>query len=132
MKHTQVADTIAPAPRVLIVDDELPVRVLLARLVKTWGYSYRHCETAAEALEVMETDPADILLCDVTMPEYDGLRLAEQVHLRWPRTAVIMCTGREDSYTVQTSRKAGAIGYVTKPVHPYLLREALDRAMHEA
>lgn len=132
MMNTQVASTVPAPPRVLIVDDELPIRMLLARLVKTWGYSYRHCETAAEALAVMAADPADVLLCDVAMPEYDGLRLAEQVHMRWPRTAVIMCTGHEDAYTVQRSREAGAIGYVTKPLHPYLLREALDRAMHAA
>ena len=118
----------APRARVLIVDDELPIRMLLTRMVKNWSYAVRHCESAIEALNVMAAEPADILLCDVAMPEYDGLRLAAEVHAQWPHTAVIMCTGLQDSHTVQTSRKAGAVAYVTKPFNPYLLREALDRA----
>lgn len=91
--------TIAPTARVLIVDDELPIRMLLTRMLKNWGYAARHCESAVEALNVMAPEPADILLCDVAMPEYDGLRLAKEVHIQWPRTAVIMVTGRDDSHT---------------------------------
>jgi len=73
--------------RVLIVDDELPIRTLLARMITGWGYGVRHVGSAVEALEVMAAEPADILLCDVSMPEHDGLWLAEQVHARWPSTA---------------------------------------------
>jgi CheY-like chemotaxis protein len=60
------------------------------------------------------------------MPEHDGLWLAEQVHAKWPRTAIIMSTAHRDAHTVQTSRKVGAAAYVTKPFVPYLLQEALD------
>src|SRR6185436_4667910 len=90
--------TMAPTARVLIVDDELPIRMLLARMVKNWGYAVRHCESAVEVLDVMAAEPADILLCDVAMPEYDGLRLTTDVHARWPRTAIIMCTGMQDAH----------------------------------
>ena len=120
--------TTVPTVRVLIVDDEFPIRMLLTRMLKNWGYAVRHVDSANEALDVMAAEPADILLCDVTMPEYDGLQLTAQVHLQWPRTAVIMCTGRQDAHAVQTSRRAGAVAYITKPFNLYLLREALDRA----
>ena len=128
MLNSRSTGTGARTGRVLIVDDELPIRMLLARMVKSWGYAVTHCESAVEAMNVMAGEPADILLCDVAMPEYDGVRLAAEVHAQWPHTAVIMCTGRQDSHTVQTSRRAGAVAYVTKPFNPYLLREALDDA----
>jgi two-component system response regulator FlrC len=113
--------------KVLVVDDEVGIRMLLTKMLKSWGYGVRHVESATEALTIMATEPADILLSDVSMPEHDGLWLAEQVHTKWPRTAIIMSTAHRDAHTVQTSRKVGAAAYVTKPFVPYLLQEALDR-----
>ena len=119
---------ISQAERVLIVDDELPIRMFLTRWLTGWGYDVRDVGSAVEALDVMASEPADILLCDVTMPEHDGLWLAEQVHAQWPRTAIIMSTARDDPPTVRTSRKLGAVAYVTKPFDRDLLRQALDHA----
>lgn len=120
------SNTDAHASRVLVVDDELPIRMLLTRLLKTWGYGVWHVGSAAEALEVMAADPADLLLCDVGMPEHDGLWLVDQVRTKWPGTAVIMSTGYQDAATIQTSRRLGALAYVTKPFVAYRLREALE------
>jgi len=114
--------------KVLIVDDEAPIREILARWLKGWGYGVRDVASAAEAVALMATDPADIMLCDVGMPERDGLSLVEQVRAQWPRTAIIMTTGRDDPPTVQTSRKLGAVAYVVKPFDPLMLHEALDVA----
>ena len=58
----------------------------------------------------------------------DGLWLAEQVHVQWPQTAIIMCTAHDDSQIVRASHKLGAIAYVTKPLDLDLLRQALDHA----
>ena len=113
---------------VLIVDDEPPIRGLLTRWLAKWGYDVREAGSAVEALDAMAAEPAGILLCDVTMPEHDGLWLAERVHPRWPRTAIIMCSGHDDLQTVRTSRTLGATAYVTKPFDPGLLRQALDDA----
>ena len=116
------------AERVLIVDDDPPVRRVLTRLVTKFGYGVKEVGSAVEALDVMAADPADIVLCDINMPEHDGLWLAEQVHALWPDTAIIMSTGLDDAETVLTSRKLGAVAYVTKPFDSDLLRQALDRA----
>lgn len=113
---------------VLIVDDEPPIRVLLAHWLTKWEYSVKDAGSAIEALDAMAAEPAQIVVCDIGMPEHDGLWLAEQVHTRWPETAVIMATGWDDSQTVHTSRKLGAVAYVTKPFDPDLLRQAVDHA----
>lgn len=114
--------------KVLIVDDEAPIRAILTRWLNGWGYGTRDVGSALEALDVMVADPAAILLCDVNMPKHDGLWLAEQVQVCWPRTAIIMSTALTDPQTVWTSRNLGAVAYVTKPYDPNLLRQALDRA----
>ncbi len=111
--------------RVLIVDDEVEICMLLRHWLTGWGYDVSAVGSAVEALDAMAAEPADILLCDVTMPEHDGLWLAERVHAPWPQTAIIMSTGRDDSLTVRTSRTLGAVAYVTKPFDLDLLRQAL-------
>ncbi len=118
----------AQSGRVLIVDDEPPVRTLLTHWLTEWGYDVRDVGSAVEALDVMPTEPADILLSDVAMPDHDGLWLAEQVHSQWPGTAIIMSTAHDDPQTVRMSRKLGAVAYVTKPFNLDLLRQALDHA----
>ncbi len=118
--------------RVLIVDDEPQVRALLARLLTKWGCAVTDAGSASQALALMATHPADILLCDVNMPDGDGLWLAAQVHARWPDTAIVMSTGRDDPETVRASRKAGAVAYVLKPFNPVLLLSAIEGAAQVA
>ena len=113
---------------VLVVDDEAQVREFLMRWLEGWGYAVKQAGSASEALEVMLAEPASIILCDIKMPGHDGLWLAERVGTRWPRTAVIMATAVNDIQTVLSSRKLGAVDYVTKPFGRELLLQALHRA----
>ena len=113
---------------VLVVDDEPPMRRLLARWLEAWGYAVKEAGTATEALETLTAEPASIVLCDIKMPEHDGLWLVERVRARWPKTAIIMTTGVQDVQTVIKTRQEGVVDYVTKPVGRELLSQALCRA----
>jgi FixJ family two-component response regulator len=73
----------------------------------------------------MLIEPAAIILCDIRMPEHDGLWLVERVREKWPRTAIVMATGVDDLQTVMRAQRAGVIDYVTKPFQWELLRQAL-------
>lgn len=115
-------------PTVLVVDDEQPIRALLTRWLAKWRYDVREAESAMAALDIMAADAADIIIADISMPEHDGLWLAEQVHAKWPTTPVIMGTGNDQVEVVRESRKLGAVAYVLKPFDPDLLRQAVDRA----
>jgi CheY-like chemotaxis protein len=116
------------SPRVLVVDDEQPIQTLLCRWLAMWKYPAASVGNATDALEMMKRDPADIVICDIAMPDHDGLWLAEQLRAGWPDVAVIMATGRADAEAVLHSRKLGAVGYVTKPFDPYVFRQAVDLA----
>ena len=115
-------------PSVLVVDDEEPIRRLLTRWLADWGYDAKEAANAEDAIVMMTAQPAEIILCDVNMPQHDGVWLAEQVHSRWPQTAVIMASGAQDMETVMRMRKQGAVDYVTKPFGREMLRQALQRA----
>jgi CheY-like chemotaxis protein len=114
--------------KILIVDDELAVRILLTRWLQDWGYHVTSAASALDALQLMTAEPRDIVLCDVVMPDHDGFWLAARLLTRWPETALVMVTGYDDAETVRESRRVGAVDFVSKPFDEALLRQALDRA----
>lgn len=113
---------------VLVVDDEVVVRDFLTRCLEGWGYSVKQAGSAPDALEIMTAKPASVVLCDIRMPDHDGLWLAEQLRTRWPQTAVIMTTAIDDPQTVRRSRELGTVDYITKPIAPEQLLQAVRRA----
>jgi CheY-like chemotaxis protein len=125
----EAADSIRSLPSyVLVVDDEPAVRNFLTRCLEGWGYATKQAGSAAEALEMTVTEAPSLVLCDIRMPGEDGLWLAERLHAHWPLIPVIMATGIDDLETVQQSRKAGAVDYLTKPITPDALLQVLRRA----
>ena len=123
-----MTSSVVTHPKVLIVDDEAPIRTLIARWVSMWGYPSRNVGSALDALNAMRVQAADIVICDINMPEHDGLWLAEHLRAEWPSTVVIMATGLADAPIIRESKKIGAAAYVTKPFDPYVLRQAVDLA----
>lgn len=113
---------------VLVVDDEELVRTFLTRCLENGGYTVKQAATAIEALDVMATEPASVVLSDVRMPEQDGLWLAERLRARWPATRVVMATGVDDLETIRQCRDLGAVDYVTKPIMPEQLLKVVQRA----
>jgi CheY-like chemotaxis protein len=116
---------------ILLVDDEAVVRAFLTRCLEAEGYTVKQAEDSAAALELMMSEPAGVVLCDIRMPGQDGLWLAERVHAHWPQTAIVMATALDDIQTVRKSRDLGAVAYITKPITPEELREVVRRAVPE-
>jgi CheY-like chemotaxis protein len=112
---------------VLVVDDEPVVRSFLQRCLESSGYPVQQAANAAEALELMTAQPASVVLCDIAMPDHDGLWLVEQLRASWPDTAVIMTTATDDVETIAKSRELGAVDYLTKPIKPEQLLQAVRR-----
>jgi CheY-like chemotaxis protein len=115
-------------PYVLVVDDESMVRAFLTRCLEDWGYAVKQAGSAAEALEMMVAKPASLVLCDVKMPGNDGVWLAERLRAHWPQTQVVMVSANEDLRAVRESAALGSVDYITKPIIPEQLRQAVRRA----
>ena len=115
--------------QVLVVDDEIGIRELIARWLASGGYSVSTAGCASEALDRVHETPPAVALCDIRMPGHDGLWLAEQIRHDAPQTAVIMATGVQDVGSAVTSLRQGVIDYLTKPFGRDRLRESVMRGL---
>ena len=101
--------------RVLIIDDEEPIRRLLGYMLQSHGYESVLASDAREArLRLAETSFA-LILCDVNMPGESGMDLVRNVLALYPHTAVIMVTGLDSTVLANAALDMGAFGYIIKP-----------------
>ncbi len=109
--------------RVLVVDDiPVNVRLLEAKLSAEY-YDVITATSGAEALEIIESEPPDIVLLDVMMPEMDGFEVCHRIKEN-PATAllpVIMVTALNEQSDRVTGLEAGADDFLTKPVRDMAL-----------
>ena len=115
--------------RILVVDDEAPIREILSRRLTQWGHEVVTATGAEAALAEMSTTPAQIVFSDVIMPVFDGVWLAKEIGARWPGTVIVAVSGAQEMDTVIKMRKYGAIDFVTKPIGREMLHQALERAL---
>lgn len=102
-------------PRILIVDDEEPIRRLLGHLLEMNGY---HCDLAADALEArkaIKNDQFELVLCDLNMPGESGLQLLRFILSEHKDTAGITVTAIDDPEVARTALDIGVYGYIIKP-----------------
>ena len=115
--------------RILVVDDEAPIRDILSRRLTQWGHEVVTVHGAEAAIEEMSKSAVQIVFSDVIMPLYDGVWLAKEIRERWPGTVIVAVSGAQEMETVVKMRQYGAIDYVTKPIGREMLHQALDRAL---
>ncbi len=108
-----------PSPRVLLVDDEAPVRELLRRYLSGHGFVIREAENSAAALALLDsTEPIDVLVTDLRMPGMSGIELLERVQSRWPElaTRAIAITGDVVAPEVARFIQRRAFPLLEKPI----------------
>ncbi|MGB2815357.1 MAG: response regulator [Dehalococcoidales bacterium] len=114
--------------RVLVVDDEETVRVLLQRILQAAGYEVATAANGKEALSVIADGGIDVVMLDIKMPGLSGVEVLGKISADWPDLCVIMVTAVADAQTAVTAMKLGAYDYITKPFDQ---DEAL-RKIHQA
>jgi two-component system phosphate regulon sensor histidine kinase PhoR len=117
--------------RVLVTDDERPIREGCHRVLTGKGYDVLMAENGQMALEVLEREPVDILLLDLKMPVLGGEEVLEIVRTRHPQLPVIIITGHGTVDTAVECMKKGAYDFITKPfqLDPFLIvvKRAADK-----
>jgi response regulator RpfG family c-di-GMP phosphodiesterase len=117
--------------RLLIVDDELAHRNVLAILLEQAGVTCLAVSSAKEALRLLQTESIDAVIADLHMPEISGLELLADVRLHYPQMAFLMATGMEDIRTGVRAMQEGADDYLIKPLQIDVVLVSLDRAFHK-
>jgi two-component system, response regulator, stage 0 sporulation protein F len=111
--------------RILVVDDEAPVREVLTEYFATEGYAVEAAGSGVEALTAVRGGRADLVLLDVRMPGLDGVQVLRRIRELDERVPVIMVTANEDVALAKETLKLGAFDYVAKPFD----FDYLDRAV---
>jgi FixJ family two-component response regulator len=117
-----------PADRpVFVIDDEEPVRLSLAKLLRAIGYPSRVFPSATAYLESDAVGEDACLLLDLRMPGMSGVDLVEELQRRGLRTPVIVMTGHTDMQSVQRLEAFPLIGFLEKPFSVDQLKELLKK-----
>ena len=114
--------------RILVVDDEVAVRLVLQRILEGLGYHVVTAANGQEALDKMSQLNIRIALLDIMMPGISGMEVLQQITTNWPETCVLMVTAVADAQTAIEAMKLGAYDYITKP----FMRDDVARKVQEA
>lgn len=119
--------------KILIVDDELFVRDMMADMIKPAGYDVIVAENGAEAFDVCKKESIDLIITDIVMPEKNGIDLIMNVKKEYPEIPIIAVsggggiTGRYDY--LEIAKLVGANNILKKPFKIEELRTAVSDAI---
>jgi DNA-binding NarL/FixJ family response regulator len=116
------------ARSVLVVDDDAPFRELVTRILSAWGHKViGEAATVAEALaRAIELQP-DTVLVDIGLPDGDGFRLTEQLHVMPWAPRIVVISSDSDVANGPAALRAGAVGFLPKEeLSDAILRQLIE------
>ena len=111
--------------RVLVVEDERPVREMLVQGLAREGYAVSAANDVGEALALLGQEPVDVVVTDLVLPGGSGLEIARTVKRARPSTAVILVTGWPGRVDPETLKSHGVDAMIEKPVGLDALRASV-------
>lgn len=117
------------ARRVLIVDDSGFQRTLVRGILEDDFEVVGEAGNGVEAVDLFEETRPDLVTMDIMMPERNGIEATTDIKERDPGTRVVMCTSVEQREEMKKAVRAGADGYVTKPVEEGVLRAEVESVL---
>jgi two-component system NtrC family response regulator len=115
--------------RILVVEDDDTVRSVTRAYLAKIGYKTTEAADVPAALEVLRSEPQDLVISDLNLPGASGLELLRTIRLEYPETAVVMITAFGTVETAVAALKTGAYDYLLKPIHLSELAAVADRAL---
>jgi CheY-like chemotaxis protein len=116
---------------VLVVDDEIHMRRLAARILELAGYNVLEAASGNEALSIIEKTPPDVITCDISMPGMSGFEFLAAIKAL-PSAAnipVIMLTALGQNKDISRATALGAAAYISKPFSSAKLIETIQRQL---
>ena len=117
---------------ILIIDDEDPIRNLLARMVELEGYQASKAADCRSALKMLNTQRFEVVLCDVFLPDGNGVNFIFDIHRIQPDAAVILLTAHGNIPDGVQAIKNGAFDYITKGDDNRKIIPTISRAIEES
>jgi putative nucleotidyltransferase with HDIG domain len=118
------------ADRILVVDDEEPIREIVASMLGAAGYLCKQAGSGMEALAVLNTGAEfELMLSDLMMADLDGIGLLERTKEKYPDMPVVMVTAVHDISVALAAIRNGAYDYLLKPFEREQLLNTVSRAL---
>jgi len=115
--------------RLLIVDDQQGIRLLLNEVLKKEGYVTYLAANGLEALKYADEQEMDCVLLDMKIPGMDGIEILRRLKEKFPKLPVFMMTAYGELDVVQEALNLGAIRYFTKPFDIFEVRDEVNKAL---
>jgi DNA-binding NtrC family response regulator len=115
--------------RILIVDDEAPVRDVLVRFFEGEGFAVCQAANGTDALGLVGKERFDVILTDLKMPGASGLDVLREIKRMSPETVVLIFTAYPNPETTVRALQLHTDGYITKPVNLNRLKHLVLRGM---
>ncbi len=119
----------APPPRILIVDDDRNIRLLLFKYLTGAGYRAYMAQDALGALRFLGLMDFHAVIADILLPDVSGTELLYSIRSRFSQTRVILMTGEPDIESVTGALRGGAFDYLTKPLKKSDLFRSVQKAV---
>ena len=118
---------------ILTVDDSmLTLRKLQAMLEDIGHKVVGTAGTGAEALEAYRSHNPDLVTMDITMPDMNGIQATKAIRAEFANAKIVMVTSHGQEAMVRDALKAGAMGYVLKPIKPEKLKDMIGRIVEQS
>lgn len=129
--NAQLTESAERPPRVLVVDDEQVILYTVSDALRRAGYEVIGASSAEQALELIQDNPPDIALLDVSMPGMSGIDLSRRLRAE-TEVPFLFLSAFGDRDIVKLATENGALGYLVKPVLPQQIVPSIDAGLARA
>jgi DNA-binding NtrC family response regulator len=127
MNRTSLAST--DRLEIIVAEDDDSLREMVVDFLSGLGHHVRHSERAERAWEMMNDEPADVLITDLKLPGKNGQDLLLETREHYPDLIVVVMTGFASIHSAVEAMRSGAADYLPKPFAMPQLKLAIDRAV---
>jgi FixJ family two-component response regulator len=119
-----------PAPKILVVDDEVALASNLARAVRAQGYAADLAADGTQALALLRERGYDVVVTDLCMPEIDGATLISTIRAEGLAAEVVVITGHATLEAAVDCLRKGAVDFLVKPFEMEAFLRGVEKALH--
>ncbi len=117
--------------KILIVDDQQGIRLLLSEVFKNEGYDTILASTGAEAVQYVDNNTVDCVLLDMKIPGMNGLEILQHIKKSFAQLPVVMMTGNSDIDLIRNAKELGASHFFTKPFDIFVVKDTINKMLKE-
>ncbi len=117
--------------KILVVDDEKPIRNMLEQAFSRAGYQVQSAESAEEVVALLENDKIHVMFLDLNLPGMNGVELCVKIRKDMPMAIIHALTGYVSLFELVDCRNAGFDDYFVKPVNMTILLKAAEYAFEK-